>query len=299
MRRKSRGIGSIAAPRTLRVLNLCVCILVTIHVLVSWSFLRRAVPSGGVELGEEAISFDWREVLPELQPVWDQFRTCSEGLRAAVHMQHQRSREDEGWVRRASPPARSFYSAISDGNASMKDRSISILPGVRDRGERTWASFISTGQASHHILGSSGTHFATTHHLGSISYRKNGTPCSRKLKELVSSTLKHGGLQYTDADDSFRGLYWYPPNGFTEWHTDGGQVEGWRLYLTDVEEENQSGFVYQAKDGVRRVGDRKFQANMFRLAVYSTNTTRFSMGIAISHGLAMKIVRQLNKLPSR
>uniref|UniRef100_A0A6U5ZD66 Prolyl 4-hydroxylase alpha subunit Fe(2+) 2OG dioxygenase domain-containing protein n=2 Tax=Guillardia theta TaxID=55529 RepID=A0A6U5ZD66_GUITH len=168
-------------------------------------------------------------------------------------------------------------------------------------------SFISTGQASHHILGSSGTHFATTHHLGSISYRKNGTPCSRKLKELVSSTLKHGGLQYTDADDSFRGLYWYPPNGFTEWHTDGGQVEGWRLYLTDVEEENQSGFVYQAKDGVRRVGDRKFQANMFRLvrgkslwhAVYSTNTTRFSMGIAISHGLAMKIVRQLNKLPSR
>uniref|UniRef100_A0A6U5Z445 Uncharacterized protein n=1 Tax=Guillardia theta TaxID=55529 RepID=A0A6U5Z445_GUITH len=91
-----------------------------------------------------------------------------------VHMQHQRSREDEGWVRRASPPARSFYSAISDGNASMKDRSISIvssltpssststvnsskslcpqtlpaaeviprvlqLPGVRDRGERTWA----------------------------------------------------------------------------------------------------------------------------------------------------------------
>mmetsp|Transcript_25066 Transcript_25066/g.82677 ORF Transcript_25066/g.82677 Transcript_25066/m.82677 type:complete len:116 (+) Transcript_25066:639-986(+) len=93
---------------------------------------------------------------------------------AMVHMQHQRSREDEGWVRRASPPARSFYSAISDGNASMKDRSISIvssltpssststvnsskslcpqtlpaaeviprvlqLPGVRDRGERTWA----------------------------------------------------------------------------------------------------------------------------------------------------------------
>mmetsp|Transcript_25074 Transcript_25074/g.82701 ORF Transcript_25074/g.82701 Transcript_25074/m.82701 type:complete len:108 (+) Transcript_25074:452-775(+) len=46
---------------------------------------------------------------------------------AMVHMQHQRSREDEGWVRRASPPARSFYSAISDGNASMKDRSISIV----------------------------------------------------------------------------------------------------------------------------------------------------------------------------
>jgi len=162
-------------------------------------------------------------------------------------------------------------------------------------------SFISTGTASHHILGSYGTHFATTHHFGSISYRKNGTPCSRKLKEVVFSTLGRRGLQYPSPDDSFRGLYWYPPYGFTEWHTDGGQVEGWRLYVTDMDKEEASGFVYQGKDGVKRVKDKKFQANMFRLvkgrslwhAVYSINTTRFSMGIAISHQLAMRILRQL------
>eukprot|EP00960_Hanusia_phi_P073487 768025-Hanusia_phi.AAC.2 len=84
-----------------------------------------------------------------------------------------------------------------------------------------------------------------------------------------------------------------------------------------MDKEEASGFVYQGKDGVKRVKDKKFQANMFRLvkgrslwhvrtvngtadvsnlesqAVYSINTTRFSMGIAISHQLAMRILRQL------
>mmetsp|Transcript_3880 Transcript_3880/g.6095 ORF Transcript_3880/g.6095 Transcript_3880/m.6095 type:complete len:158 (+) Transcript_3880:459-932(+) len=38
--------------------------------------------------GMDLISFDWREVLPELHPVWKVFKDCADGLRESVHIQN-------------------------------------------------------------------------------------------------------------------------------------------------------------------------------------------------------------------
>ena len=59
----------------------------------------------------------------------------------------------------------------------------------------------------------------------SISYKKGATPCSQALQDSVGTAFgATKDLQYASTRDSYRGLYWYPPGGFTEWHTDGSQV---------------------------------------------------------------------------
>ncbi|KAJ1495917.1 hypothetical protein T484DRAFT_1924366, partial [Baffinella frigidus] len=86
-------------------------------------------------------------------------------------------------------------------------------------------SFVSTGQGPREALGRKDTVFASTHHLGSISYRKfDGAPCMDKVLAQMRIALGESRMQYPSVQQSFRGLYWYPPNGFTEWHTDGGHV---------------------------------------------------------------------------
>jgi len=160
--------------------------------------------------------------------------------------------------------------------------------------------FLSSGRGNREILGPRKTHFATTHHLGSISYKKGGTPCARKLEQTVGSALR--GKLEANEHDSFRGLYWYPPGGFTEWHTDGSQVKGWRVYTALLTQENASSFVYMdaTNHSVHVVQDRHFQANLFRVngdtarplwhAVISQQAHRFSVGIAISDALARQII---------
>jgi len=58
------------------------------------------------------------------------------------------------------------------------------------------------------------------------------------------STCGRGWIQYKNPEVSFRGMYWYPPGGFTEWHTDGHHVEGWRVYFTEVDIEKESYFAF-------------------------------------------------------
>mmetsp|Transcript_31518 Transcript_31518/g.70919 ORF Transcript_31518/g.70919 Transcript_31518/m.70919 type:complete len:155 (-) Transcript_31518:827-1291(-) len=73
-----------------KLFNLFLCTVVVVYSLISWIFSPYAAPSSAIEQGEEAVSFNWREVLPELEPVWDQFKICSHGLQEAVPVSDMR-----------------------------------------------------------------------------------------------------------------------------------------------------------------------------------------------------------------
>mmetsp|Transcript_26462 Transcript_26462/g.53073 ORF Transcript_26462/g.53073 Transcript_26462/m.53073 type:complete len:253 (+) Transcript_26462:594-1352(+) len=163
--------------------------------------------------------------------------------------------------------------------------------------------FVSTGSSSHQgVIGMKGHHFATTHHLGSISYKKEKGLCSKRIATKIQEALGQAGMQYSDPFRSFRGLYWYPPFGFTEWHTDGNHVSGWRIYLADIDVENTSFFVHRSGDSSLAVPDRFGQANMFRVvpsqplwhAVASVHAQRVSVGVAVSEAFAKRVISRLN-----
>mmetsp|Transcript_22475 Transcript_22475/g.53099 ORF Transcript_22475/g.53099 Transcript_22475/m.53099 type:complete len:318 (+) Transcript_22475:541-1494(+) len=161
--------------------------------------------------------------------------------------------------------------------------------------------FKSTGAVHPEVLGPAGHHFATTHHLGSISYKKQEGQCSGRLASIINASLGLWGMQWSDPVRTFRGMYWYPPYGFTEWHTDGGHVNGWRIYLSNIDVEHQSFFVHKKGEGSVAIPDRHFQANMFQVipgqplwhAVGSLSAQRVSVGIAISKKLAEKIIARI------
>jgi len=79
------------------------------------------------------------------------------------------------------------------------------------------------------------------------------------MAEAIKVALGTQGMQYKNPMASFRGIYWYPPGGFTEWHTDGNQVRGWRLYLADIDEEGRSVMAVKDKDKRLLVWDRFYQ----------------------------------------
>eukprot|EP00282_Hemiselmis_andersenii_P043729 CAMPEP_0172060590 /NCGR_PEP_ID=MMETSP1043-20130122/8035_1 /TAXON_ID=464988 /ORGANISM="Hemiselmis andersenii, Strain CCMP441" /LENGTH=276 /DNA_ID=CAMNT_0012720345 /DNA_START=592 /DNA_END=1422 /DNA_ORIENTATION=- len=176
------------------------------------------------------------------------------------------------------------------------------------RGETCHSSYhlFSTGRGCVGVLGAADVHFGTTHNLGSISVKKSmRIPCVRNLVALIGSKLR-GWIQYKNPEVSFRGMYWYPPGGFTEWHTDGHHVEGWRVYFTEVDIEKESYFAFiNAIGKSTRVLDWHGQANMFRLipgkplwhAVVSESAHRFSMGVAVSDSMARSVMKRLSRLP--
>lgn len=302
-----------------------------------------------VAAGQEAISFDWPSIMPELHPVYDQLMTCARGLLESVpiddmsklytcgiqdvgKMRRQGQCVEEGLghlqaVLNTSEPSdellaryRSFEQEDRGHGAGLKihcrheeeelEGEFSLGPNVTitlvDRRPcHSSYNLLSSGRSNTYTLGPRSTHFATTHHLGSISYKKGGSPCALDLQSAVGKALGARGMQYKSTVDSFRGLYWYPPGGFTEWHTDGSQVQGWRVYLTHVSRENASSFVYRNPITRRAVfvPDRNFQANLFRVngasptplwhAVVSPQAHRFSVGMAISDALADRLLRTL------
>ena len=88
-----------------------------------------------------------------------------------------------------------------------------------------------------------------------------------------------------------RGIFWYPPKGFREWHSNHPynrktDIPGWRIYLVDVEEEGKSSFNFLDRNGTfTRCLDRKLHANIFYLPKEKffwhsvvSHTDRFSCG---------------------
>lgn len=144
-----------------------------------------------------------------------------------------------------------------------------------------------------------------THHFGSISISKHSA-WGKKLQDAIVSALGRRRLKYDSAQRNMRGFYWYPPYGFTEWHTDSRQVEGWRLYIVKLLTPGESGFaLYDSASGkAYHLRDQEGLVNMFKVepqqplwhAVFSSNTQRFTVGIAVSDTYAELILKRMQSL---
>lgn len=101
------------------------------------------------------------------------------------------------------------------------------------------------------------------------------------------------------------GFFYYPPNGFREWHTNIHTKPGWRLYYVRLPHGGDSYFTYKSpKNGeLYKVKDRDGYFNLFNLDtqselplwhnVYCDTAHRFSLGIHISDEMARKIIDRL------
>lgn len=88
------------------------------------------------------------------------------------------------------------------------------------------------------------------------------------------------------------GMFYYPPGGYAEWHTNRGDSIGWRLYYIRTSEARKSWFRYKppGEDKIYLEPDGREQYNIFYLdnhpdklmwhSVYS-DTHRFSIGFHI------------------
>ena len=111
------------------------------------------------------------------------------------------------------------------------------------------------------------------------------------------------------------GLFWYPPNGVREWHTNRYDTPGWRVYLTHVVPEQP--FEVEGKVAAlvgssvsywqphqrtaRTVRDRDAHAIIFRIGgrgeepfwhcIKSHDVHRFSLGLHVTNESAMELVR--------
>lgn len=144
-----------------------------------------------------------------------------------------------------------------------------------------------------------------THHFGSISISKHST-WGKKLQQAIVTALGRRRLKYDSAQRNMRGFYWYPPYGFTEWHTDSRQVEGWRLYIVKVLTPGESGFALynSASQKAYHLRDQEGLVNMFKVepqqplwhAVFSRDVQRFTVGIAVSNTYAELILKRMENI---
>ena len=100
-----------------------------------------------------------------------------------------------------------------------------------------------------------------------------------------------------------KGLFYYPPGGFREWHTNMLDDTSWRLYYIHATEVNKSWFRYVpvGSNETVVVTDRSGYYNMFRLrrkkdelfwhSVYS-DTNRFSIGFKIKPSFAYRVIQR-------
>lgn len=149
-----------------------------------------------------------------------------------------------------------------------------------------------------------GTLIGKTHHFGSISISKHSI-WGKRLQDAIVAALGSHKLKYDFAQRNMRGFYWYPPNGFTEWHTDSRQVGGWRLYVVKLMSPGDSGFVLydSEKRRLQHIRDREGWVNMFRVdpehplwhAVFSRDAQRFTVGVAISDNYAELILKRMKR----
>lgn len=132
-------------------------------------------------------------------------------------------------------------------------------------------------------------------HLGRVifeSEKARALPLYAKVKEVFGE------------DSRMSGLFYYPPGGFKEWHTDFEDPQQdpqrrWRIYLIKSEEDRKSWFQYldPASGKIKRVHDQDGYLNLFSLtetkplyhAVYS-NTHRWSLGIKMGDEAIRKLL---------
>lgn len=119
--------------------------------------------------------------------------------------------------------------------------------------------------------------------------QNSGTLIHRYIKVLSSKYVN----EYKNYILDIKGLFYYPPGGFREWHTNMHDDTSWRLYYIHTTESNKSWFRYVPRGTSETVvlSDKTGHFNMFKLrkekkdlvwhSVYS-DTHRFSVGFKIS-----------------
>jgi len=133
--------------------------------------------------------------------------------------------------------------------------------------------------------------------------------------KLSSGRLIHIGLSQGENPLSLKffekhrvkltGLFYYPPGGYAEWHTNRHHTLGWRLYFVKTLEPGRSWFRYKhvpSGEIVHVEPDGAEQYNLFCLrgepdqllwhSVYS-DTHRFSVGINVHPMLAYLVLSRL------
>ncbi|MCG8671622.1 MAG: hypothetical protein MI867_19610 [Pseudomonadales bacterium] len=88
-----------------------------------------------------------------------------------------------------------------------------------------------------------------------------------------------------------RGHFLYPPGGFKEWHTNYNHDQGWRMYIIDVDKDNESYFRYIDPDTgeMKTLWDKKGTVNFFHVdrdkpiwhCIKSESAYRFSRGFLV------------------
>ncbi len=109
------------------------------------------------------------------------------------------------------------------------------------------------------------------------------------------------------ADIKLTGLFYYPPGGYTKWHTNRFDPIGWRMYYIDAVEPNQSwlGYMDNKSGNFHKLMDKSGYYNVFRVnntledalwhCVYS-NTHRFSVGIKVPDYFAHHVIHRSKHL---
>lgn len=135
--------------------------------------------------------------------------------------------------------------------------------------------------------------------------QNSGTLVHRFISVLAQKyKLSHG--EYVR---DIKGLFYYPPGGFREWHTNMLDDTSWRLYYIHTTEDDKSWFRYVPAGSNKTVlvPDRTGYYNMFRLrgrknellwhSVYS-DTNRFSVGFKITPSFAAQIIGRFREAES-
>ncbi|MHA1682286.1 MAG: hypothetical protein ACTSUE_15220 [Promethearchaeota archaeon] len=101
------------------------------------------------------------------------------------------------------------------------------------------------------------------------------------------------------------GLFYYPPGGYAEWHTNRYDIIGWRFYYVRTKEPGKSWFRYKhaMNETVHLAPDGEEHYNMFYLeedadnlvwhSVYS-DTDRFSIGLNLPSMFAYLVLARLD-----
>tara|TARA_B110000881_G_C18467601_1_gene459587 strand:+ start:94 stop:969 length:876 start_codon:yes stop_codon:yes gene_type:complete len=121
--------------------------------------------------------------------------------------------------------------------------------------------------------------------------------CNHPIKSWLGNIYKsiYGNIKFTQV----RGLFWYPKNGFREWHTNKYHKQGWRIYLIYADEDEKSWFSFKhPKTGkLRTIADKTGYLNIFKITknppiwhnVYS-QCNRISLGIHVTDEFIDKFI---------
>ena len=124
-----------------------------------------------------------------------------------------------------------------------------------------------------------------------------------KLTKNPNGVDKHIGFTKKETGYDLKGLFYYPPGGFRELHTNQYHTPGWRLYFIKTLNESESSFHYinPEKLEIIKVPDKNNYFNLFQIkedelfwhSVFSGETHRFSVGLKIPDEFAKELIARL------